>query len=84
MARRKNSPVLNAATAEEALQAFASMATASTEEAAFVLGLSPDTLLRAAQAGTTTFPSIRISSITRWPTKPIVRALLGEVAVNPG
>jgi len=83
MARRKNSPVLNAATCEEALRAFASMVTASTEEAAFVLGVSEDTLLRATQAGTTAFPSIRVGTITRWPTKPIVRALLGEAAVQP-
>lgn len=80
---RKNSPVLNATTAEEALREFASMATASTQEAAFVLGLSEDTLLRAAQSGTTTFPSIRVGSITRWPTKPIVRALVGDVPLYP-
>ena len=82
MARRKKSAVLNAGTAEEALREFGSMVTASTEEAALVLGVSEDTLLRAAQAGTTTFPSVRVGSITRWPTKPIVRALLGEMAVG--
>ena len=80
---RRNSPVLNAATTEEALRAFASMPTASTEEAAFVLGVSEDTLLRAAQAGTTIFPSIRVGTISRWPTRPIMRALNGEVATDP-